>query len=154
VARLRSLVDRIGRRGAILLVLGTMDILYGSAIVYGVTHPRNPRFTSGVWWPVSTDRVLLLPTQWWGWIWLAAGIFLLTGVAARNDSVQYSVAVFIKASWAFAAIFHVFRSDAPGLWGISSVYIAWALVTYICSGWSEDHKVDELIPAPERLRAE
>jgi hypothetical protein len=127
---LRRLSDSIGRRGAVLIVLAIVDVAYGSAITYA----RTVQGSDAVWWPASQDTLLFLPTEGWGWVWVIVGALLLTGVWHRSDRWQYSLASGLKACWACAA----FTSPVQGLWGVVSLYIGFAVVIFIVSGWPED----------------
>jgi hypothetical protein len=139
---------RVGRRGAVLAVLGVVDVLYGSAIVYARANAVDPRVSAtGWWWPASQPYVLSLPTQFWGWVWIVVGVALLFGwvIPRITDRWAFALATCIKVCWACAASFNYLRADGsspPGLWGVAVVWIGFAAIMFIVTGWSEVPRIE------------
>jgi hypothetical protein len=139
--KLRTLTERIGRRGATLAALGLVDIVYGSAIVWTTSLP-----SPGEWWPASQDIIFRAPTYAWGWVWFVVGLILWTGVFARKDDVHFVLAIMLKVIWAMAAAFYWVSSDLEGLWGNGAIYSGLALLTFIIAGWAEPPPRSSLEP--------
>ena len=127
------LVRRTGRRGAVLLVLGVVDLAYGLAIVSTLTRWHR---TALVWWPVSQAEVLYIPTRAWGVIWIFVGSFLLAGALARVDSLFFAVEVLLKTAWGLAALLY-FLDGGLGLWAVGIVHIGMAVLAVIAAGWRD-----------------
>ena len=129
----RKIADRAGRRGAILFVLGVIDLLYGTAITTTLATWSPTVLT---WWPVSQTVVLYIPTAVWGVIWICVGAFLLVGVFFKHDRVFYAAEVFLKTSWGLAAMFYFFQGGL-GLWGVAVIHSGFAVLALIAAGWKE-----------------
>jgi hypothetical protein len=127
------LVRRTGRRGAVLLVLGVVDLAYGLAII--TTLARWSR-TALTWWPVNQVEVLFVPTWWWGVAWVVAGSLMLVGALVRVDSVFFAVEVLLKTAWGLAALFY-FVTGGLGLWAVGIVHIGIAVLAVIAAGWRD-----------------
>lgn len=133
----------IGRRGVVLIVLAITDLFYGAAVIYARAQYRAPRTVSpdpapaaNSWWPVTQEYLFWIPTEVWGWVWVVAGLILLTGVCQRKDRWHFTLAVVIKVTWACAA---GFRSAAgSGLWGVTALYIGFAAVAFVIAGWADE----------------
>lgn len=124
-ARLRKLTRQIGRRGACLLFLAILDLLYAYSLY---ETPLKQR---------TFD--LLLPYQVWAMIWLAVGITCLNQAFMRVDRVAFSLAVGLKLAWggALGAVWLTHPSADPRGWVVVPIYWGFAAFVAIVASWPE-----------------
>lgn len=122
--KLKAVRERIGRRGAFLLFLALLDILYGWSML--VTPIPGP------------DLHLILPLDAWGWIWIGTGIYLIPGALIKRDRSFFALAAFLKAGWAGAWV-SVWLSDPfiPRAWVSVVIWAAFAGVVLVVASWPE-----------------
>lgn len=115
--------SRIGRRGAFLLFLSLLDILYGWSLM--IAPPAPPLH-------------LVLSLDAWGWVWIGTGIFLIPGAFIRRDRSCFALASFLMAAWAGAWV-DVWVSDAfvPRAWVSVAIWAAFAGVVVVVATWPE-----------------
>lgn len=124
----------IGRRGSMLLVLGSIDIVYGIALLEQAWYPPGTAF----WWPSSLSQLYGLPIYIWGVVWVGVGLFLFTGIPrSLPDWPQFTAAVAIKVWWAFTAILASSYDISTGSWGPGAIYTGFALIVLISAGWED-----------------
>jgi hypothetical protein len=125
---------RIGRRGAMLVVLSVIDIVYGLAMfLTDLVFYAEPQ-----WWPASIYSMFGLSVGIWGVVWMVVGAFLLTGIPKHiPDSIHFGAAVALWVWWAFAAMVYYFTTFSPGTWGPAAVYAGFSLLILIAAGWED-----------------
>jgi hypothetical protein len=119
-----SWIERhVGRRGAFLLFLALVDLLYGYS---QLTTP--------------TSIVEVFSSTTWGWIWIGIGVVLTAGAFVHRDRAAFGLAAFIKAAWAGMWV-DVWISDAhvPRAWVSVVIWGAFAGVVLVVSTWPEVH---------------
>lgn len=123
---------RLGFRRSYLAIISVMDIVYGLALILAdQTHVHT-------WWPVTvTGSILHLSLDDWGYVWIAFGVIIITGLFTHHDRYQFAAAVFLKSAWATLAFVWALQDITAGLWGVASIYIAWAIVTLLVAAWPE-----------------
>jgi hypothetical protein len=123
--------SKLGFRGAFLLGLAMIDVIYGLTLLLPSTETRAG---SAYAW-----RSEFLPTEAWGALWILVGVFLSTQAWARRDRAAYAVAVAVKLLWAVIAIMSWVLGPVPasGAWGLGSIFLAFAWLTFVASLWSE-----------------
>jgi hypothetical protein len=116
---------KIGRRGTCLIVLAVMDISYGASLLAG----HQPATTvAGKIWPLTV----------WGWIWIAIGVFLTTGIPLFHDRWHFAAAMALKATWAgLITIAWLTGAADGGAWGTAGVWLGFTAFVLLCAGWSE-----------------
>jgi hypothetical protein len=120
---IRWAAHHAGRRGAFLAFLAILDLAYG----YGLLVASAPqRFID-----------LLLPYQAWGAIWIAAGLVCASGVFARADRLQFAVAATLKGAWGLLYLDIWLIQGLPRGWVSVVIWLAFALVVLLVSGWPE-----------------
>lgn len=129
-ARLRCWVLRhIGHRGAFLLFLALLDIVYA----FGLAFPTPQALKT------PTSMYLQEAGSLWLWagLWLTAGIFCGVFAFRRRDAFGFVAAMLIKVLWSvmfllgwiFAGVERGYLSAA--IWG------AFACVVWLVSDWPE-----------------
>lgn len=115
---------RVGRRGAFLLFLALLDVLYGYSLL--VTPPQGPGLH------------LVLSLDVWGWCWVATGIALLLGAFVKRDRVFFALAAFIKSAWAGAWVSVWVADDFyPRAWVSVLIWAAFAAAVLVVASWPE-----------------
>jgi hypothetical protein len=117
---LRRFLYRLGHRGSCLMVLTITFCAYGSGILFGY----RPTFTKAYDVPIHT----------FGWIWVALGWFVMTGIPAHRDSIHYSIAELWMTAWALLLASH--WSQAYG-WTAAVSWGGLALGVFVVSAWPE-----------------
>lgn len=113
---------KIGYRGAFLLFLVFLDLLYGWAMVDN---------------QLSDHPITVLTWHEWGIAWIAVGLFLLTGVFSKVDRAQYTAAIAFKAFWVAALIQDEMINHVKG-GGIDAIIWAGVVaVIFLISSWPE-----------------
>lgn len=120
---------RLGYRGAFLLCLAVIDLVYGWFLV-------NPTAES-----VGTSQFVwrdhIMPTEAWGAIWLVAAFVLIVSAFARQDRLGYAVAIALKVGWAFIAAVSAVAAHVPGAWAAVAIWGGFATLTILESGRPE-----------------
>lgn len=118
------LVRMVGRRGAFLLFLALLDVLYGYSIAVSPA-PQEQAYS------------LILPARVWAVAWIAAGVVCAASAPARRDWPGYTAAAVIKMSWAalWARLWIV--GGFPRGWVSLVVWAAFAGVVVMVAGWPE-----------------
>ncbi len=135
---LSAIARRAGRRGAFLAFLAVLDMAYGYSL----------------WVTAAPQRFLnlLLPWQAWGIIWIACGVIVATGVFARWDRFQFTVAAALKGCWALLYVKLWLADSLPRGWVAVTVWGAFALVILVVAGWPEPIRMpDPETPPPLSL---
>lgn len=112
---------RIGRRGAFLLFLSLVDLLYGYSQLVN---------------PMAVVRVF--SHDGWGWLWIGVGVVLFAGAWVRKDRAAFGLAAFIKALWAGMWV-DVWISDVlvPRAWVSVAIWTGFAAIVCLVSTWPE-----------------
>jgi uncharacterized membrane protein YeaQ/YmgE (transglycosylase-associated protein family) len=125
----RRVGHRVGRRGAILALKGTMALLYGySQLVEPMANT------------VSIRLLLLgLPQHGWAWLWMTAGLLALVSVPLRQgrDWLGFAALYLVAAAWATSGLASWWLYDNPRGWITALIWAAYGGVTMIVAAWSE-----------------
>ncbi|MFB7739559.1 hypothetical protein ACFC08_35470 [Streptomyces sp. NPDC056112] len=129
-AAARRLGERLGRRGALLTLKGTIAVLYG----YGQIIQ-----------PVPDQRGLHLllkaaPIDAWGWTWIAAGVTALVcaWLPQRRDWPGFLAVWLIGSAWAMAYLVAWWPLDEyPRGWVPAAIFGAFGAVCLVAIGWDE-----------------
>ena len=133
----RRLGRRLGRRGTILLLKGTIAVLYG----YGqLTQPIPDR--RGL-------RLLLalMPLGGWAAAWMAAGLVALVcaWLPARRDWPGYLAVWAITAPWSMGYLVAWWPlGEYERGWIPAAIFGAFGAVCLVAIGWDEPHARTEL----------
>jgi hypothetical protein len=124
-ALLMKLLSRIGRRGAFLVFLTILDAAYGYSLLADAGAIK------------SID--LFLPVTAWGIIWLTVAAVCATGVFAKGDWPQYTIASLLKAVWGGLFVQVWLVQGLPRGWVSVVIWFAFALTVALVGGWPEKH---------------
>lgn len=129
-AAARRLRKRLGRRGALLTLKGTMALGYGSGQVVQPTGDRHG----------LTLLLKLAPLSFWGWAWIAAGLTALVCAWLRrpHDWPGFVAVWLIASGWAGAYLVSWWPlGESPRGWVIAMIFGAFGLVNLVAIGWDE-----------------
>lgn len=121
--------SRLGYRGAFLLFLAAIDVVYGWFLINPT--PEQARTTQFVW------RDHILPSEAWGAIWLTVAAILVVSALMRQDRVGYAAAIALKVGWAFIAAMSGLTGHTQGSWTAVAIWGGFAGLTIMESGRAE-----------------
>lgn len=121
--------SRLGYRGAFLLFLALVDLVYGWFLVNPT--PEQVRTTQFEW------RAHIMPTHAWGAIWLTVAVALLISAFMRQDRIGYALAIALKVGWAFVAAAGGITGHVQGSWTTVTIWGVFAGLTILESGRPE-----------------
>ena len=123
---------RIGRRGAVLLVLAFVDFVVGWSYV------------------APTDDVLRAPNtlwreQWapagvWGALWFGVGLLCLIAAFTRQDMIGYTAAVGLKLLWATMEATGWIAGQIPLGYRPAIIWAGFAVLIMIVAGLREPNR--------------
>lgn len=124
-----NLIQKVGRRGALLLFLGVLDVIYA----YSLAHPTAESIHSQTYMYLASIGGLNL----WAILWAITGLLALFYAFRRNDAPAYTACTAIKILWAvifflgwlFAGVERGYLSTA--IWG------SFAGIIWMISSWPE-----------------
>lgn len=120
---------RVGRRGASLLFLALLDVVYAFSLVRPqVESERSP-----------TLRYIadLVPLWTWAGLWLSVGVACLIGAFAHRDRWAFTVAVGLKILWGSTFLFGWLVGGLERGYLSAVVWLAFAALFYLISTWPE-----------------
>jgi len=123
------LVRRIGRRGASLLFLALLDLIYAGGLLALPPEARSN--------PSYAFLARLLPLPIWAAIWGAVGLVCLVQAFARRDALAFTAASLLKAAWGTVYLVGWALGDIPRGWLASVIWYGFAIWLAIISGWRE-----------------
>jgi hypothetical protein len=130
-ARARALTHRIGRRGAILLILAVVDIAVGLSMI-GPTSE-----TAGL--AATRWREHYAPLWVWGVGWLVIAAILIVSAFLRNDRFGYAAAIGWKIAWSATTLASWIIGGVDRGWVSSIIWAVVAGMIVVIGGWPEPH---------------
>lgn len=124
------LLHRLGRRGALLTLKGTMALGYGSGQVVQPTGDEQG----------LTLLLKLCPLEVWGWAWVTAGALALVcaWVPRPHDWPGFVAVWLIASAWAGAYLVSWWPlGESPRGWVIALIFGAFGAVNLVAIGWDE-----------------
>ncbi len=123
---------RIGRRGAVLLILFAVDIGVGWSFIDPTAEASQAQ--NAMW------RDGFLPSWAWGLMWIGVGVCCLVAAFAKQDWIGYVPAVTLKAVWATLEITGwlsgaIDQGYRPGL-----IWIGFAALIFAVAGLREPYR--------------
>ena len=131
VARLIArLTHRIGRRGASLLFLALLDLVYAVSLLALPAETRNT--------PGFVFLVQLLPLGVWGAIWAGVGVLCLAQAFMRVDRSAFAAASSLKVAWGVVYLAGWAIGAIPRGYVSAAVWLAFAGFIQVIAGWREN----------------
>jgi hypothetical protein len=130
--RVSALTHRIGRRGAILLILAVIDIAYGMSLVGPASETLGLAAT--IW------REHYAPLWVWGVGWLVIAAILIVSAFLRNDRLGYAAAIGWKIAWSLTALASWIVGGVERGWVSSIVWAVASALGVIIAGWPEPNR--------------
>jgi hypothetical protein len=127
---------RLGYRGAFLLFLAAIDVVYGWFLVNPT--PEQTRTSQFVW------RDHIMPTEAWGVIWLTVAFILAVSAFLKQDRIGYAAAIALKLGWAFIAAVAALSGSVQGGWSSVAIWGGFAGLTIMESGRAEPLHTEEV----------
>jgi hypothetical protein len=115
---------RVGRRGATLLFLALLDLLYPLGLA-----GQAPAARAGY--------ELIAPWQAWAGLWAATGLVCLVQAFARRDRIAFTAAVGIKLAWGSTSLAAWAVGMSPRGWLAAVIWLSFAGLIAVDSTWSE-----------------
>lgn len=128
--------SRLGYRGAFLLCLAGIDLVYGGILI---DPPAESLRTSQYVW-----RDHIMPTEAWGTIWITVGVALLASAFMRQDRIGYALAIALKIGWAFVSVVGGLSGQVQGAWGSVAIWGGFAAMTILESGRPEPLRTESV----------
>lgn len=129
-AAARRLGQRLGRRGALLSMKGTIAVLYG----YGqIAEPLPDRRGLGL-------LLKLMPLTGWGGVWVAAGLVAMVcaWLPPGRDWPGFLAVWAVTATWAMSYLVSWWPlGETPRGWVGALVFGAFGGVCLVAIGWDE-----------------
>jgi NhaP-type Na+/H+ and K+/H+ antiporter len=95
-------------------------VAYGSGLVLGY----RPTFAVALHLQVTV----------FGWCWIGAGLFLLTGLLVTKDRWHFAVAALVMAAWALLLATHW---EAPYGWAAAVSWMGPCALAILIASWPE-----------------
>ncbi|MFL6109949.1 MAG: hypothetical protein ACJ786_01130 [Catenulispora sp.] len=129
----RALMHRIGRRGAILLILAVIDVSYGLSLI---GPPRETLSMAVMRW-----REHYAPLWAWGIGWLVIAAILIVSAFLRNDRFGYAAAIGWKIAWSLTTLASWIVGGVDRGWVSSIIWAVVAGMIVVIGGWPEPHRI-------------
>lgn len=123
------LIHRIGRRGAFLLFLALLDLIYGFSFMF---PPQIPAY-----YPTYAFLSSIMPLEAWGLLWMGVGVICLIFAFKKYDAPAYAAAMFLKSFWAAVFLLGWMFVGLDRGWVSATVWGAFAAVLALISTWPE-----------------
>ena len=140
---MRSLVKRIGRRGAWLLVMALLDFIYA----YGLIFPTQFARTS----PSLSYFQRWMPLTAWGIIWGLVSLTCLIYAFKIKDGIGFGVAVGLKVGWAMTLLLGWIVGDVERGYQSAAFFFALAAALLLTASWRENYQMVEIDLQPPPL---
>jgi hypothetical protein len=134
------LAQRVGRRGAALMIFAFIDLVIGWSLAGTATRAQASAL------PTYRAHVEILPLIAWGWLWIAVGAVCLVHAFRVSDRFGFAAAIGIKLVWAAGFLGSWLLYDAPRGWLGAATWVVFAALVHLISGWPE---VTSRIELPE-----
>jgi|1185.fasta_scaffold220807_2 hypothetical protein len=128
----RGVGRRIGRRGAILLILAVVDVAYGLSLM--APPPDSVGSAATVW------RQHYAPLWVWGTGWLVIAAILIVSAFLRDDRFGYAAAIGWKIVWALTTLTSWIIGGVPRGWVQSIIWAVFAGMIVVDAGRPEDSR--------------
>jgi hypothetical protein len=126
----------IGRRGAFLLFLSLLDLIYGFSLAFPGKAVSNP---------IYIYLASIAPIGMWSVLWTAVGIICLVFAFKEKDAIAFTAAMFIKVLWALLFLFGWFFAGVDRGYLSTAIWGSFAAVLALVSTWPDPlkHELDD-----------
>lgn len=121
--------ERLGRRGAILLVLAVIDFAYGISLIGPSSEAVSSAST--IW------REHFAPTWAWGSAWLVVGAVLTVSAFMKHDAIGYSAAIGWKIMWSLTSLLSWMFGGVDRGWIVAIIFGAFGGLVVVDAGRAE-----------------
>lgn len=131
----RAVLDRLNdKRGRFLALNAIMYLCIGYS--YFTNASLASRSAAFGWLP--------LPTQYLGWVWIAAAVIALLSAVSysppRSDRLGFMVLTAVPMLWAFGYLFAWAAGYSEAGWVSAAIYGLIAGVALLCSSWANPNQ--------------
>lgn len=127
----QKLKIKIGRRGATLLCLGAINLIFG----WFFLDPHIHKVVSVA--PVYRGLQDVASLYLWGVAWWTAGVLCVWEAFRQKDVIGFVASIIIKVSWSAGLFASWLIWDAQYAWAQAILWLGLAVWTIICAGWPE-----------------
>jgi hypothetical protein len=124
------LARQVGRRGAWLLFLALLSLVYA----FGLAFPTQRSLTN----PTTVFLVAIMPLYAWAVLWGGVGLACLFYAFRKWDAPGYTLAMFLLALWALVFLFGWLIGDVERGYLSAVIWGAFCGVTGLIAGWREN----------------
>lgn len=121
---MRHMKGRLGRRGAVLLLVGLLWTALGVEFAAGA---RAVPLSALQWWGPA----------WWGALWIVGGVICMASAWTTRDEAGYAVAVSLSATWSVFWFFSFLSLQVESLLALSLNWLFTTGVLLVILGWRE-----------------
>jgi hypothetical protein len=126
------LLARVGRRGASLLFLALVDIVYAYSL-YDVTPESRSN-------PGLVFLAALLPLTVWAAAWTAVGLVCAVYAFARADRLAFAAASLLKVLWGTLYLLGWALGVVPRGYVAAVLFLGFAGFVQVIAGWMENRE--------------
>lgn len=121
---IKRLKKRIGRRGATLIFLGILDLLFGYSLISA---------------PISQIQTVnfILPVQAWAAIWTVTGAVSLVQAFKFVDRIAFALASTVMIAWGLIYFANTITNHIVRGWVSTVIWISFGCFIFIVSSWPE-----------------
>lgn len=131
-AGVQSLTQRTGRRGACLLFLAVLDLIYA----YSLTTPTPRSLTN----PTTLFLISIMPLGAWAFIWAFVGAVCLLFAFRHDDHIAFGLGISLKAFWALVFFWGWIIHEVERGYLSTTIWGAFALFILVIAGWRENNE--------------
>ncbi len=127
----QRMLHRIGRRGACLLFLALLDLVFA----YALAKLSSTETAAS---PTYRFAQTLLPLDVWAALWGGVGVTCLAQAFQRVDRVAFGAASLIKVLWCLMQALGWLLGEIPRGYLGAAIWLAFAGFVQVIAGWREN----------------
>ncbi len=122
-------MERVGRRGACLLVFGAFDLVSAASLACPAAESKQ---APGIRWVA-----VVAPLWLWAALWAVPAVLCLVQMWRRDDRAAYASAILIKLLWGGVYLAGGILAGVPRALVSTAVWWAFAGLVAVISTWPE-----------------
>lgn len=126
------LLKRVGRRGAFLLWLAMLDLVYG----WSMLNPTPRSLTN----PTTEFLVQVLPLWVWGSLWMLVGGVCVVYAFRFSDALGFAAAMMLKTLWGMLFLIGWIVVDVERGYLSAVIWLSFAGLMALVVPWADDLK--------------